>query len=222
MLNNKVHLIGTVCSPFEYSHTVCGEDFYIAYISTLRMSGAADVLPVMVSARTVDVKNDMTDYRIEVIGSFRSYNRHDKDGSRNSLVLYIWTEVFRETDAYDYNAIEIDGYLCKAPVYRKTPLGREITDLLVAVNRPSYSKSDYIPAVSWGRNALYVSSFRTGDHIALKGRIQSRGYIKIVNGAPEQRTAYEVSVLTVFDGVNDYGRKETDQPVEVNEIDIEQ
>jgi single-stranded DNA-binding protein len=215
MQNNKVHVIGTVSSPFEYSHTVCGEDFYIAYINTLRISGAADILPVMVSARTVDVKKDWTSYRIEVIGSFRSYNRRVNDGSRNSLVLSIWTELFQETNLDYCNTIEIDGYLCKAPVYRTTPLGREITDLLVAVNRLSYCKSDYIPAVAWGRNARYVATFGTGDRMAVKGRIQSRSYLKIINGAQEQRVAYEVSVLSVFDEVNEDGRKETDQSDQV-------
>ncbi len=213
--NNKVHVIGTICSPFEYSHTICGEDFYIAYISTLRTSGAADILPVMVSARVVDIKKDMTDYRMEIIGSFRSYNRHKNDGGRNALVLSIWTEVFQETDLYDCNTIEIDGYLCKTPIFRTTPGGREITDLLVAVNRP-YGKSDYIPTVAWGRNAIYLaSSFGISDRVALKGRIQSRRYTKILNGIPEDRVAYEVSVNRVFDGENDYEQNETEQQGEV-------
>jgi single-stranded DNA-binding protein len=214
MQNNKAHLVGTICSPFEYSHTVRGEDFYKANISILRNSGIPDVLPVMVSSRIVDVKNDMSDYRIEILGSLRSYNQKNEQGNRSRLMEYIWADVFQETDSYDYNIIEFDGYLCKTPIYRTTPLGREITDLLIAVNRP-YGKSDYIPTVAWGRNAQYLSNFRTGDHVVLKGRIQSRNYMKVCNGVAEEKTTYEVSVLTLFDGSNDYERKEADQSDEV-------
>jgi single-stranded DNA-binding protein len=214
MLNNNVHLVGTICSPFEYSHTIHGEDCYKVYISTLRNSRYPDILPVIVSSRIVDVKLDLTDLRIEIMGSLRSFNKRNEQENRYQLMEYIWADTFQETALYDCNIIEADGYLCKTPTYRKTPLGREITDMLIAVNR-AYGKSDYIPAIAWGRNAQYLANFRTGDRVVLKGRIQSRNYMKVINGVAEEKTTYEVSVVTLFDGSNDYERKEADQSDEV-------
>jgi single-stranded DNA-binding protein len=131
-----------------------------------------------------------------VNGQFRSYNRHEED--RNRLVLSVFAReisfVEEELDGAKTNNILLDGYICKAPVYRKTPLGREIADLLLAVNRP-YGKSDYIPCICWGRNARYASSFEVGEHVQVLGRIQSREYVKKLSEVEtEKRVAYEVSV----------------------------
>lgn len=190
--NNKAHVIGTICSPFIYDHYVCGEEFYNVYISTLRTSGTADVLLVKVSAKIVDVKQDMTGHRIEITGSFRSYNAHDYD--RNTLVLYIWADSFLETDSYDIDHIDMIGYLCRDPKYRRTPLGREVTDMIIAINRDHNSASDYLPVIAWGRNAFYASGLKIGDMIIASGRIQSREYTKIIDGASYERIAYEVSI----------------------------
>ena len=165
-------------------------------LSVNRLSEQEDVIPLMVSERLIDVNSDLRGCTIEAVGQFRSYNRHE--GNRNRLVLSVFVrEVnFMEefTDYTKTNQIFLDGYICKEPIYRKTPLGREIADLLVAVNRP-YGKSDYIPCIAWGRNARFTAGFEVGNHIQVWGRIQSREYVKKTEGdCAEKRTAYEVSV----------------------------
>lgn len=131
-----------------------------------------------------------------VSGQFRSYNRHDEQ--KNRLVLSVFARevsfIEEELDGAKTNSILLDGYICKLPIYRKTPLGREIADLLLAVNRP-YGKSDYIPCICWGRNARFASAFEVGEHVQILGRIQSREYVKKLSETEtEKRTAYEVSV----------------------------
>lgn len=194
--NNKVSVIGTIISGFTFSHEVFGEGFYVVDLSVNRLSDQADVIPLMISERLIDVEGDYTGKTVEAVGQFRSYNRHE--GSRNRLVLSVFVREITFIDEFtDYtktNQIFLDGYICKEPVYRKTPLGREIADLLVAVNRP-YGKSDYIPCIAWGRNARYSSGFEVGSRIRLWGRVQSREYTKKLNEAEcERRVAYEVSV----------------------------
>ena len=154
------------------------------------------VIPVMVSERLVDVSQDYQGEWICISGQFRSYNRHEE--KKNRLVLSVFARelsfVEEEDDSVKSNQIYLDGYICKPPVYRKTPLGREIADLLIAVNRP-YGKSDYIPCICWGRNARYASAFAVGGHVLIWGRIQSREYMKRLSETEmEKRTAYEVSV----------------------------
>ena len=194
--NNKVSVIGTVVSGFTFSHEVFGEGFYLVDLKVNRLSDQTDVIPLLVSERLMDVKTDYTGSTIEAIGQFRSYNRHE--GVKNRLVLSVFVrEVnFLEefTDYTKTNQIYLDGYICKEPIYRKTPLGREIADILLAVNRP-YGKSDYIPCIAWGRNARYASAFQVGTRVRLWGRVQSREHTKKIRDAQcEKRTAYEVSV----------------------------
>lgn len=165
-------------------------------VSVRRLSNSQDQIPVMVSERLIDVSQDYTGEFIMVSGQFRSYNRHDE--VKNRLVLSVFAReiefVEEELDGAKTNNILLDGYICKLPVYRKTPLGREIADLLLAVNRP-YGKSDYIPCICWGRNARYASSFEVGEHVQITGRIQSREYVKkLTEERSERRVAYEVSV----------------------------
>ncbi len=165
-------------------------------LSVNRLSEQADIIPLMVSERLVDVHKDYRGLTMEAIGQFRSYNRHE--GTKNRLVLSIFVREIHFLEEFtDYtktNQIFLDGYICKDPIYRKTPLGREIADLLLAVNRP-YGKSDYIPCICWGRNARYASAFEVGGHVLIWGRIQSRDYMKkIGENETEKRTAYEVSV----------------------------
>ena len=144
--NNKVSVIGEIISGFTFSHEVFGEGFYLVNVAVSRLSEQADIIPLMISERLLDVKEDYIGCTVEAIGQFRSYNRHE--GVKNRLVLSVFVREihFMEkfTDYTKTNQIFLDGYICKAPVYRKTPLGREIADLLLAVNRP-YGKSDYIP-----------------------------------------------------------------------------
>lgn len=194
--NNQVSVIGEIVSEFSFSHEVFGEGFYMMDVMVKRLSDSADVIPVMISERLIDVTEDYTGEYIRVAGQFRSYNRHEE--KKNKLVLSVFAREIEFVDDIEESAktnqIFLDGYICKAPIYRKTPLGREIADLLLAVNRP-YGKSDYIPCICWGRNARYASTFEVGSRCAVWGRIQSREYMKkISEDQLERRTAYEVSV----------------------------
>ena len=179
MENNKVSVIGTVVSEFTFSHEVFGEGFYLVDLSVSRLSEQADIIPLMISERLIDVTKNYEGCTVEAIGQFRSYNRHE--GAKNRLVLSVFVrEVNFLPEFTDYtktNQIFLDGYICKEPIYRKTPLGREIADILLAVNRP-YGKSDYIPCIAWGRNARYASGFAVGTRVCIWGRVQSREYTK--------------------------------------------
>ncbi|MDE7015219.1 MAG: single-stranded DNA-binding protein [Kineothrix sp.] len=194
--NNQVVIMGEIVSDFTFSHEIYGEGFYMVDVRVERLSDSIDIIPLMVSERLLDVNGDYKGMYIVVNGQFRSYNRHEE--RKNKLVLSVFA---REIDFVDEigentksNQIYLDGYICKEPVYRKTPLGREIADLLLAVNRP-YGKSDYIPCICWGRNARYASNFEVGARCAVWGRIQSREYMKKISEEElEKRIAYEVSV----------------------------
>jgi len=194
--NNQVSVIGEIISEFTFSHEVFGEGFYMMDILVKRLSDSADVIPVMISERLIDVHEDYTGEYIRISGQFRSYNRHEE--KRNRLMLSVFARevefLEEEVENVKSNQIFLDGYICKPPVYRKTPLGREIADLLIAVNRP-YGKSDYIPCICWGRNARFASGFEVGGHTQVWGRIQSREYVKRIDETEsEKRIAYEVSV----------------------------
>ena len=194
--NNQVSIIGKVVSGFTFSHEVFGEGFYMVELSVKRLSDSSDRIPVMISERLIDVAQDYQGEYIQVEGQFRSYNRHEE--KKNRLVLSVFARevsfVEEADDKVRSNQIFLDGFICKPPVYRKTPLGREIADMLVAVNRP-YGKSDYIPCISWGRNARFASNFEVGSRVQIWGRIQSREYVKkLEDDRTEKRTAYEVSV----------------------------
>lgn len=194
--NNQVTIMGKIISSFSYSHEIYGEGFYMVDMEVSRLSDSADVIPLMVSERLLDVKNDYTGEYICVSGQFRSYNRHEE--RKNKLVLSVFAREIEFLDSIaegaKTNQIYLDGFICKEPIYRKTPLGREIADLLLAVNRP-YGKSDYIPCICWGRNARYANNFEVGSRCAIWGRIQSREYMKkLGEDQLEKRIAYEVSV----------------------------
>ena len=194
--NNQVSIMGKIATGFTFSHLVFGEGFYTMELIVKRLSDSEDRIPVMVSERLIDVTQDYIGEYIEIHGQFRSYNRHE--GIKNRLVLSVFVREihFMEkfTDYTKTNQIFLDGYICKAPVYRKTPLGREIADLLLAVNRP-YGKSDYIPCIAWGRNARFASGFEVGTRVRVWGRVQSREYTKKLSETEcEKRVAYEVSI----------------------------
>lgn len=194
--NNQVTIMGEIVSNFSYSHEIFGEGFYLVDVSVKRLSESYDIIPLMVSERLIDVNADYIGRNICVNGQFRSYNRHEE--RKNRLVLSVFAREISFVDEVEESAksnqIYLDGYICKEPIYRKTPLGREIADVLLAVNRP-YGKSDYIPCICWGRNARYANQFKVGERCAIWGRIQSREYMKKLSETDvEKRVAFEVSV----------------------------
>lgn len=202
--NNKVTLSGEIVSDFEFNHECYGEGFYTAMLASERLSGEKDIIPIMVSERIIDVEADWIGRFVRVSGQFRSYNKHE--GERNHLILSVFVGGFEditEERAFgieDKNYIFLDGCICKQPVYRKTPFGREIADILLVANR-QYGKSDYVPMICWGRNARFASGLKVGTRLQIEGRIQRREYQKrISDDEYETRTAYEVSIskLTVI------------------------
>ena len=205
--NNQVSIVGEIISDFQYSHEVYGEGFYMVDVNVPRLSDSCDVIPLMVSERLIDVNEDYRGQGIMVQGQFRSYNRHENVSGqglmmrKNKLVLSVFARELEFVDempeSSKTNQIYLDGYICKEPIYRKTPLGREIADLLLAVNRP-YGKSDYIPCICWGRNARFAGGLEVGAHLQVSGRVQSREYTKKIGEEEvERRVAYEVSVSKI-------------------------
>lgn len=196
--NNQVTLVGEVVTDFQFSHEVFGEAFYIFELAIERISNFVDYIPVTVSERLIDINTDIRGAFVCVNGQYRSFNKHEE--SRSKLILSVFAREIEVLDSNDYesvNMVFLDGYVCKEPIYRKTPLGREIADVLVAVNR-SYGKSDYIPCILWGRNARFGATFEVGTNVKLWGRVQSRSYAKKISDTElEERIAYEVSVSKI-------------------------
>ena len=200
--SNQLLLTGVIATPFSFSHEAYGERFYITYLSIMRFSGNQDLIPIMVSERLVDTTKDLTGEWARVEGDYRSQNLKVNGKSKVSLYAFARTfDISGSFDKDDENDIYLEGFVCKQPSYRKTPLGREITDIVLAVNRP-YGKSDYIPCIFWGRNAKFTSTCEVGTKLIVYGRIQSREYVKHIEGEvePETRTAYEVSASKVERG----------------------
>lgn len=194
MATNKVYIEGKVVSELKFSHEMFSEKFYNFLLEVPRLSETVDVLPVTVSERLIPTVDVSLGKIVSIEGQLRSYNKF-LDGA-NRLILTVFTRDIKNVDEVSKspNQIYLDGFICKAPIYRTTPFGREITDLLIAVNRP-YNKSDYIPAIAWGRNAKFSSTLQVGGHIKLWGRIQSREYEKkLSQDNIVRRTAYEVSI----------------------------
>ncbi|HBF4557028.1 single-stranded DNA-binding protein [Clostridioides difficile] len=195
--NNVVNLRGELDNKLEFSHEIFGEKFYNMKIKINRLSDSFDILPMTVSERLLqDIDLDKQNL-VNVVGQLRSYNK--TLNNKNRLVLTVFVREIKSIDEEntDPNSIFLDGYVCKEPVYRKTPLGREITDLLVAINRP-YNKSDYIPSIVWGRNAKFAKNLKVGDRIQLWGRVQSREYEKKIDeNNVVKKMAYEVSISKI-------------------------
>lgn len=194
LVTNKVYVEGRVISEIEFSHQMYGEGFYILRLEVPRLSDAVDILPVTVSERLISIMDIKVGNLVSIVGQLRSYNKI-VDGS-NRLILTIFARDINQIEEISKtpNQMFIDGFICKAPVYRTTPFGREITDILVAANRP-YNKSDYIPVIAWGRNARFSSTLEIGSHIRIWGRVQSRNYEKKVSEETVlNRVAYEVSI----------------------------
>ena len=195
--NNSVTVIGKIIEECVFDHEVYGEGFYTFKICVERLSENYDVLPITLSERLIDKDLIIKNKAVIVKGQLRSYNNFtDK---KNKLVLTVFAreiEIFEDLPEGNPNSIELNGFICKEPVYRVTPFGREIADILVAVNR-AYKKSDYIPCIAWGRNARYVNKLKVGANIKLWGRIQSRVYHKKSENGVEDKIAYEVSVSRI-------------------------
>ncbi len=194
--NNKAQLTGIIDSELEFSHMIYGEKFYLFKLKVPRLSDKFDLINITISERFFTTRRPEINNFIKVNGQFRSYNNFSNVGNR--LMLTVFVKEIEYIDNADIsqnpNNIFLDGYICKKPVYRTTPFMREITDILLAVNR-SYNKSDYIPCIAWGRNAKYAESFAVGTNLRIWGRIQSREYQKRINDEDfETKTAYEISI----------------------------
>lgn len=199
--NNVAVLSGVLVSEFDFSHEIFGEKFYVALLKSERISDANDVIPITISEKFIDAEKLWLGQRVRVSGQFRSYNKRAENTSHLKLTLFVRDlEVWEDDEEpvpCDENEISLDGYFCKTPIYRTTPLGREITDVLFAVNRP-YEKSDYIPCICWGEDARFTSGLSVGAHCRIKGRMQSRKYKKrISKDETETRVAYEISVSEI-------------------------
>ncbi|OFI06123.1 single-stranded DNA-binding protein [Clostridium acetireducens DSM 10703] len=194
MQNNKIYLEGEVISELKFSHKMYGEGFYTFNIEVQRLSENRDILYVTISERLIANMNIDLGSKIVVEGQLRSYNKYVEGSNRLILTVFARNIKLCTEKSKNPNQIYLNGFLCKQPVYRTTPFGREITDMLLAVNRP-YNKSDYIPVIAWGRNARFCKTLEVGDNIRIWGRLQSREYQKRVsNTEVVKKVAYEVSI----------------------------
>ncbi len=220
--NNHIILVGKVTSEKRFSHEIYGEKFYIFDLSVPRLSGNADIIPITISERLMVDQNLPVESKITVEGQFRSYNSYGE--GKNKLVLTVFAknvemledqenEVVARKD-FISNEVTLIGYICKKPIYRQTPFGREIADVLLAVNR-AYSKSDYIPCIAWGRTARFCENMEVGTEVKVVGRVQSRQYEKkYEDGTIENKVAYEVSVGSLEVINQEDNSKKEEQPSE--------
>jgi single-stranded DNA-binding protein len=203
--NNTLVLLGKITNEKVFSHEIYGEKFYSFDLSVPRLSGSADIIPITVSERLFKEDELVVDKKVRVEGQFRSYNSYEND--RNRLVLTVFAKDIEFLENQDEeivaskelisNEVVLVGYICKKPIYRQTPFGREIADVLLAVNR-AYNKSDYIPSIAWGRNARFCQNMEVGTEVKITGRVQSRNYEKKhEDGTVETRVAYEVSIASM-------------------------
>ena len=196
MENNEVFLIGTVQSEPQFSHEVFGEGFYELYLSVKRLSDHNDIIPITISERLLNDRDFKIGNTIAIKGQFRSYNKLVDNKSKLMLTVFV-RELTEVDESMNPNIIELSGYVCKPPIYRTTPFKREISDLLLAVNR-AYNKSDYLPCIAWGRNARFIKSATVGQKVFLSGRIQSREYQKKISDQENLiKTAYEISISKI-------------------------
>lgn len=216
--NNYLILVGKITSDKRFSHEIYGESFYIFDLEVPRLSGTSDIIPITISERLITNFDLSIGKEVEIEGQFRSYNSYENERSR--LVLTVFAKEIKEKQENEElisdkvsNEVVLIGYVCKKPIYRQTPFGREISDILLAINR-AYNKSDYIPCIAWGRNARFCENMEVGTEVKVVGRIQSRMYEKkYEDGRVEQKVAYEVSVgsLEIID------KKEDEQSSEQKE-----
>lgn len=219
--NNHLVLVGKVTSEKRFSHEIYGEKFYIFDLAVPRLSGNADIIPITVSERLLSINDLAIDSKITVEGQFRSYNSYENEKNRLVLTVFAKDIQFIEDQSEEIevskdvvsNEVILNGYICKKPIYRQTPFGREISDLLLAVNR-AYNKSDYIPCIAWGRNARFCENIPVGTEVKIVGRVQSRTYEKKhEDGTVETKVAYEVSVssLEIVDQENNENSENSEE-----------
>lgn len=198
--NNKISLVGEVISAPKLSHETHNEKFYTVKVDVKRLSGDIDTLEIIISEKLYDIEKIELGIRYYIEGEIRSYNYYVSETERRKLVINIFAKnlsIAEETDDECLNNFELVGHICKKPIYRKTPFDREISDILLAVNR-LYGKSDYLPCIAWGRNAKFASTLEIGDKIKITGRMQSRQYTKKINdNEEEKKIAYEMSIITL-------------------------
>ena len=201
-ITNLIELRGRIAGEFSFSHEVYGEGFYNFSVEAPRLSEASDILPVTISERLIDGLDLSSGTMVDISGQVRSYNNYIQEANKNRLIITVFArtvEVLAEGDAIgkNPNSVSLNGFICKKPVFRQTPFGREIADILLAVNR-SYNKSDYVPCICWGRNAKFASTLEVSDNVKISGRLQSRIYQKkYEDGTVEDKTAYEISVSKI-------------------------
>ena len=219
--NNHIVIVGKVTSEKKFSHEIYGEKFYIFDVNVPRLSGSDDIIPVTISERLLPNGTLEMNSKVTIEGQFRSYNSYTE--GKNKLVLTVFAKDVKlledqesEIEArkdFVSNEVTLVGYICKKPIYRQTPFGREIADILLAVNR-AYSKSDYIPCIAWGRTARFCENMEVGTEIRLVGRAQSRKYEKkYEDGRVEEKVAYEVSIasLEIVNKDDDNSEKEVEE-----------
>lgn len=216
--NNHLVLVGKVTSDKKFSHEIYGESFYIFDLEVARLSGNSDIIPITISERLILEKELEIGDKVAIEGQFRSYNSYENE--KNRLILTVFAKDIKYLSEEDEenssekvsNEVTLIGYICKKPIYRQTPFGREISDILLAVNR-AYNKSDYIPAIAWGRNARFCQNLEVGAQVKIIGRVQSRQYEKkYEDGTSEMKVAYEVSICSL-ELINEEGtekKEETD------------
>ncbi len=213
--NNHLVLVGKVTSEKVFSHEIYGESFYVFNLEVPRLSGNADIIPITISERLILEKELEIGDKVAIEGQFRSYNSYENE--KNRLILTVFAKDIRyiseeESSEKVSNEVTLIGFICKKPIYRQTPFGREISDILLAVNR-AYNKSDYIPAIAWGRNARFCQNIEVGTKVKITGRVQSRNYEKkLADGTTQTRTAYEVSISSL-EIVNEEEEKEENKEV---------
>ena len=221
--NNYLTLVGKVTGEKKFSHEIYGESFYVFNLEIPRLSGNSDIIPITVSERLIKEDTLTEGKKLLIKGQFRSYNSYENE--KNRLILTVFAKDIVEVEENEEeeenemvrkdtvtNEVVLVGYICKKPIYRQTPFGREISDLLLAVNR-AYNKSDYIPCIAWGRNARFCQNLEVGTEVKVVGRVQSRNYEKKhEDGTVETRVAYEVSIgsLEVIEEKDDEKEADTE------------
>ena len=226
--NNYLTLVGKVTGEKEFSHEIYGEKFYRFSLSIARLSGNADIIPITISERLITDETLTEGKKLLIKGQFRSYNSFENE--RNKLILTVFAKDVQELPENEEQEVEVEGedgeiakkeemtnevvligFVCKKPIYRQTPFGREIADVLLAVNR-AYNKSDYIPTIAWGRNSRFCQTLEVGDNIRVWGRLQSREYQKKINETEVvKKVAYEVSI-SKMEKVSEEERAENSTP----------
>ncbi len=197
--NNKCLLVGKLAGKFEFNNESHGENFYSNIIKVERLSGYLDEIPIIVSdkMKEIDFSKDYTDVDASLLGTVRTYNYKEK--GRSHLKVYVLVSAFAVQEEQENNFVYLEGYVCKEPIYRKTPVGKRIADMTIAVDS-SRGRSYYIPCIAWHKNAEDAAEYQVGDHVRIKGRFQSRVYLKRYSDKPkdtEEKTAYEISIYSL-------------------------